>query len=299
MGAFDRIPDQKHAAAILQRAILADRVSHAWLFTGPSASDLQTLALAFAAALQCTDRSPSSGDACMMCKSCRQAMDGNHPDIRVWSHEKARTFSVGEVRSLVQDVSIRPFSSERKIYIVPDAHLMRQEAQNALLKTLEEPPEYVVLILLSQSADAMLETIRSRCQMVELAAKSTEYDPQLRMTAEDILAGISSWDVPQIRAAVRTLEEYKTSSDSFLSLFASWYRDVLYFKASMDPDNLLFPEHLTRIRTASKNMSYEGIQSVLDGIRTAAQRLSANVDFNLTMELLLLTMKDAAEGVSM
>lgn len=218
MGAFDKIPDQKRAAAILQRAILADRVSHAWLFTGPSATDLQTLALAFATTLQCTDRAPSVADACMQCKSCRQAIDGNHPDIRVWSHEKPKTFSVQEVRSLVQDVSIRPFSSERKVYIVPDAHLMRQEAQNALLKTLEEPPEYVVIILLAHTADAMLETIRSRCQMVELAAKDMEYDPELRKAAEEILLGISSWDLTQIRAAIQTLEEFKTDAARILSL---------------------------------------------------------------------------------
>ena len=267
MGAFDKIPDQKRAAAILQRAILADRVSHAWLFTGPSAADLQTLALAFATTLQCTDRAPSVADACMQCKSCRQAIDGNHPDIRVWSHEKPKTFSVQEVRSLVQDVSIRPFSSERKVYIVPDAHLMRQEAQNALLKTLEEPPEYVVIILLAHTADAMLETIRSRCQMVELAAKDMEYDPELRKAAEEILLGISSWDLTQIRAAI-----------------------------SMDPDGLLFPEQLDRIRAASGCMSFEGIQSVLDSIRESTLRLDANVNFGLTMELLLLTMKEAASA---
>jgi DNA polymerase-3 subunit delta' len=229
----------------------------------------------------------------MQCKSCRQAIDGTHPDIRVWSHEKPKTFSVQEVRSLVQDVSIRPFSSERKVYIVPDAHLMRQEAQNALLKTLEEPPEYVVIILLAHTADAMLETIRSRCQMVELAAKDMEYDPELRKTAEEILLGISSWDLTQIRAAIQTLEEFKTDAARILSLFASWYRDILYFKASMDPDGILNHEHLSEIRTLAGQTSYEGIQNVLESIQKARRRLLANVNFDLTMELLLLAMKDA------
>ena len=294
MGAFDKLSNQKRAAAVLQRAILADRVSHAWLLTGPSPSDLQALALAFAATLQCTERSPDTADACMMCRSCRQAIDSNHPDIRIWTHEKPKTFSVDEVRDLVADVSIRPFSSERKIYIVPDAHLMRAEAQNALLKTLEEPPEYIVILLLAPSADAMLETIRSRCQMVELAAKPEEYDPELRRIAEDILLQISSGSLTQIRSFIRLLEPYKLQADSLLLLFASWYRDILYFKASMDPDALLFPEHLSRIRSAAGSMSYEGIQSVLDNIRRASLRLRANVNFSLTMELLLLAMQEAA-----
>ena len=294
MGAFDKLPDQKRAAAVLQRAILADRVSHAWLLTGSSPSDLQALALAFATTLQCSERAPGTADACMMCRSCRQAIDSNHPDIRIWTHEKPKTFSVNEARDLVSDVSIRPFSSERKVYIVPDAHLMRADAQNTLLKTLEEPPEYVVILLLAQSADAMLETIRSRCQIVELAAKPVEYDPALRQIAENILLHISSWDLAQIRAVIKELEAYKVQADSLLGLFASWYRDVLYFKASMDPDTLLFPEYLSQIRSAAGSMSYEGIQSVLDNVCRALLRLRANVNFNLTMELLLLAMQDAA-----
>ena len=293
MGAFDQITSQKRAAAVLQRAILADRVSHAWLFCGPSSSDMQTLALAFAAALQCTQRPAGTADACMQCRSCRQAMDGNHPDIRVWTHEKAKTFSVDEARSLVADVSIRPYDSARKIYIVPDAHLMRSEAQNALLKTLEEPPEYVVILLLTKSADAMLETVRSRCQMVELAAGQTEYDPLLLQSAEDILLHVRAWDLPRIRLAVKDLQAWKLQADTVLELFERWVRDILYFKASRDPEGVLFQEHLAQIGSASERMSYESIQQVFDSVRRAGLRLRANVNFDLTMELLLLSMKEA------
>ena len=222
MGAFDQITNQRRAAAVLQRTILADRVSHAWLFCGPSASDMQALALAFAMTLQCTERPEDSADACMACRSCRQAMDGNHPDILLWNHEKAATFSVDEVRSLVQDVSIRPFGGGRKIYIVPDAHLMRPEAQNALLKTLEEPPEYVVILLLSQSADAMLETVRSRCQMVELAAGRAGYEPAIRRIAEDLLLQVPGLELPGIRTAVKELEPFRLQAGQILELFATY-----------------------------------------------------------------------------
>lgn len=296
MGAFDQINHQKRAASILQRAILTDRISHAWLFCGPSASDMRVLALAFAAAIQCTRRGPDVADACMECRSCRQAMDGNHPDILVWTHEKARTFSVGEVRALISDVSIRPFESDHKIYIVPDAHLMRDEAQNALLKTLEEPPEYVVLILLAHSADAMLETVRSRCQMVELAAGQVEYDPALRQTAEDVLVHIHAWDLPRISLAVTALSEYKAQVEDVLSIFAGWYRDVLYFKATMDPDGVRCSAYLSEIRTAAENLSYNEVQYILDSIRNAGRRFRANVNFDLTMELLMLSMKEPMTG---
>ena len=294
MGAFDRIAGQARAAGILQRAILADRVSHAWLLSGSSASDLLGMALAFAQTLQCTQKDPRTADACMQCRSCLQAMEGNHPDIRIWGHEKPTTFSVDEVRSLVSDVSIRPFSSDRKVYIVPDAHLMRAEAQNALLKTLEEPPDYIVILLLTHSTDAMLETVRSRCQLVELAAGQAQYDPLLRQNAERLFLQIRSLELVQIHAAIKELEPMKPQIGEVLELFASWYRDLLYFKATQDPDGLLFPEHLSQIQSDAGRMSYEGIQSVLDSIRKAYQRLAANVSFDLTMELLLLSMKDAA-----
>ena len=277
MGAFDRITGQARAAGILQRAILADRVSHAWLLSGSSASDLLGMALAFAQTLQCTQKDPRTADACMQCRSCLQAMEGNHPDIRIWGHEKPTTFSVDEVRSLVSDVSIRPFSSDRK-----------------LLKTLEEPPDYIVILLLTHSTDAMLETVRSRCQLVELAAGQAQYDPLLRQNAERLLLQIRSLELVQIHVAIKELEPMKPQIGEVLELFASWYRDLLYFKATQDPDGLLFPEHLSQIQSDAGRMSYEGIQSVLDSIRKAYQRLAANVSFDLTMELLLLSMKDAA-----
>ena len=293
MGVFDQINDQKRAAAILQRAVLTDRVSHAWLLCGPSAAGLLSLARAFAQTLQCTNRPEGSADACMHCKSCLQAAGGNHPDIRVWSHAKPKNYGIDEIRALVSDVSIRPFCSERKVYIVPDAHLMRVDAQNALLKTMEEPPEYAVILLLSQGEDAMLETIRSRCQTVVLADGEPEYDPELYKTAEDILLHIPSWDLTKIRSAIQSLDPYKTQAGSLLSLFTSWYRDLLYYKASTDPEGLLYSSHTEQIREASRSLSFEEIQHVLDSIHAAAAQLKANVKFELVMELLLLTMQDA------
>ena len=191
MTSFRNISGHKNAIAHLRRAILADRVSHAYLLCGDGGDDKLTLAQAFAQTLQCTtlerllhapalesddaglgarrpvrdlqdDReaiSLDAVDACGKCRSCIQAADGNQPDLITWTHEKPKTFSVEDARRLVADVQIRPFSSLRKIYIVPDAHLMNVEAQNTLLKTLEEPPEYVVLLLLCDSADMMLDLI--------------------------------------------------------------------------------------------------------------------------------------------
>ena len=103
--------------------------------------------------LQCEDREPD-GEACGRCHSCRQAMSGNQPDIIFIRHEKPNTISVEEIRTqLNNDIVIRPYSSKYKIYIVPHADKMSVQAQNALLKTIEEPPEYEVIILLTENAE--------------------------------------------------------------------------------------------------------------------------------------------------
>ncbi len=294
MGVFDQLTSQKRAAAVLQRSILADRVSHSWLFCGPSAADLKALALAFAQTLQCTGRDPGTADACMTCKSCLQAKDQNHPDIKVWSHKKPKTFKVDEIRELVADIYIRPYQSDRKVYIVPDANLLTPEGQNALLKTLEEPPEYVVIILLSNSADAMIETIRSRCQTIDLAGDGTDYDPALRSFALNIVKNVAGWDLVRIKAAVREMTEYRLQIESLLDIFTTWYRDILYFKAACREDGLLFADNLYEIRDASGSMSYAGLEAVTRDIRTALLRMKSNVNFELTMEMLLLSMHDHA-----
>ncbi|MDD6439725.1 MAG: DNA polymerase III subunit delta' C-terminal domain-containing protein, partial [Lachnospiraceae bacterium] len=254
----------------------------------------------------------------------------NQPDIMVWRYQKETSISVDDIRALVSDVQIKPYASRYKIYILPDAQKMTREAQNALLKTLEEPPEYAVIILLSTSRDAMLETILSRCVVLPLrpvdAAKVRSYlmdrhgvEPyqadicvafaqgnigravalatsenfySLLERAIQILTHVKEWDVSDIVVLIRDMDRGKDVVNDILDLFSIWYRDVLLFKATRDADGIIFREQIVQIREAAQKSSYDGIQRILDAIRTAKIRLKANVSFDLTMELLLLTMKE-------
>ena len=126
------------------------------------------LANLFSMSLKCQNRE-ENGDACGKCQSCRQAVSGNQPDIIRVTHEKPNTISVDDIREQVNnDIVIKPYSSKYKIYIIPDADMMSVQAQNALLKTIEEPPEYAVIMLLTENAEILLPTIRSRCVMIKL-----------------------------------------------------------------------------------------------------------------------------------
>ena len=206
--------------------------------------------------------------------------------------DAASNNGVDNIRQIREEVAYRPTEGHYKVYIIDEVHMLSTSAFNALLKTLEEPPEYVVLLLLCDSADMMLETIRSRCVMISLESAALTMPEESLRLAMSILLNIHEWTMPEILGAVRELSGNKLMITEFLDLFTSWYRDVLYFKATGDADGILHEEYVQEIRRASAHSSYEGIQNILDALHTAGVRLKANVNFELTIELLLLSMKE-------
>ena len=168
MSSFKDVVGHKNIIKYISSAVQADAVSHAYILNGERGSGKRLLANLFAMSLQCQNRA-EDGEACGKCQSCKQAQSGNQPDIIKVTHEKPNTISVDDIRTQVNnDIVIKPYSSKYKIYIIPEADLMSAQAQNALLKTIEEPPEYAVIMLLTENAEALLPTIRSRCVMMKL-----------------------------------------------------------------------------------------------------------------------------------
>ena len=166
MAGFSEIIGHEQIIEHLQNAIRLNKVSHAYILDGEEGSGKMLLASAFAQTLQCEQ---GGTEPCGKCHSCIQAESRNQPDIIRVTHEKPNTISVDDIREQVNnDVVIKPYSSKYKIYIIADADMMSVQAQNALLKTLEEPPQYAVIMLLTENAEALLPTIRSRCVMMKL-----------------------------------------------------------------------------------------------------------------------------------
>lgn len=168
---FSEIIGQEHLKEHLSGAIERQKVSHAYIISGEPGSGKKTLAEAFAANLLCQNR---HGDACGQCTSCHKLMHHNHPDLIYVTHEKTQ-ITVDDIRRQVAgDVEIRPYESERKIYLIDEAEKMNREAQNALLKTIEEPPDYAVLILLTANTGSLLPTILSRCITLNICPLTDE-----------------------------------------------------------------------------------------------------------------------------
>lgn len=309
-------------------SIEMDRVSHAYIISGETGSGKKALARAFAATLQCET---GTGVACETCQSCLQVISGNHPDIITVSHEKANVITVDEIREqLVDSITTKPYKSKYKIYIVPDAQLLNAQAQNAILKTIEEPPEYGIILLLTNNLDRLLSTIRSRCMVLETRpvrerdvleyltdkmglshekayfcldfaqgnlgkairlAENDEY-AAAKESVVDMLKRIPDMDDEDLTRALSEVDKFKLSLDDYMDLMVLWYRDILMLKVRGDVDKLLFKEEYFTLARQASILSYRAIEKKIAAIETAEQRIDLNANFDVVMGLLLATLKE-------
>lgn len=148
----------------LARSLRRGHISHFYLISGPAGSGRHTLARLLAAAILC--REPDA--PCLQCRVCRKVLDGNHPDFITVDDPEKKTVPVDLIRQARADIFVRPNESDHKIYLFPRAQDMGLPGQNALLKVLEEPPEYGVFLLITDNPERLLPTVRSRCVELEL-----------------------------------------------------------------------------------------------------------------------------------
>ena len=160
---FTQIMGHEKAIETLKREITNNTISHSYIFEGEEGLGKKQVALSFAKTLLCKEQNQ---DPCNKCTSCTKFESGNHPDLFIIEPEKG-LIKKGIVEELIKKVSTAPFESLRKVFIIDDSHLMNKEGMNALLKTLEEPPEYINIILITANVNQMLPTILSRCQRLK------------------------------------------------------------------------------------------------------------------------------------
>ena len=302
MGSFKDVVGHKDILKYISSAVENNRVSHAYILNGERGSGKKMLANLFAMTLLCET---GDNEPCGKCHSCKQALSGNHPDIIRVTHEKPATIGVEDIRTGVNDdIIIKPYSSDWKIYIISEAEKMTVQAQNALLKTLEEPPAYAVIILLTSNIDSMLSTILSRCVVLNMKpvkdeiikkylmeeihvpdykadvctafargnlgkakalAASEEFD-NIKTEAVSLLKYIHDMEITDIMSAIKKINDYKIDINDYLDILSVWYRDVLLFKATNDANQLIFKDELLYINNIANQSAYEGIEFILDSL---------------------------------
>lgn len=328
MAGFQEILGHEQIIEHFKNAITMDKVSHAYILNGPDLSGKRMLAEAFAMTLQCEKKGT---EPCMECHSCKQAIGRNQPDIIYLQHEKPNTISVDDIRTQINnDIVVKPYSSPYKIYIIDEAEKMNVQAQNALLKTIEEPPKYAIILLLTTNAETFLPTILSRCirldfkvvsdekikaylmQKYEIpdykadvcvafaqgnvgkAVKLAESDDfnEIKNAAIQLIKRLDDIELYEMTAAIKQIGEYKLQINDYFDFIMIWYRDVLLYKATADANKLIFKEEIYDIKKEAAKSSYSGIEEILKALEKAKVRLNANVNFDLVIELLLLTIKE-------
>ena len=328
MGSFKDVVGHKDILKYISSAVENNRVSHAYILNGERGSGKKMLANLFAMTLLCET---GDNEPCGKCHSCKQAESGNHPDIIRVTHEKPNSISVDDIRTQVNNtVDIKPYQGPYKVYIIPQADMMTPQAQNAILKTIEEPPSYAVFLLLTENAETLLPTINSRCVMLKLRnikdtlikkylmenleipdykadmctafaqgnmgraimLANSDHFNEIREEAVQLLKHIKEMELNEIVAAVKNISVYKLEITDYLDIIMIWYRDVLLYKATKEIDKVVFKDQLQSIKEQARKSSYEGIELILESLEKAKARLKANVNFDLVMELLFLTIKE-------
>lgn len=181
---FASFTEQEDAIELLQRSLARQRLGHAYLFSGDDLEHLELVARTLAKTLNCHDRRqsknvPGAPDSCDQCLSCRKIDASNHPDVQwVRPESKSRVITIDQIRDLMQTIFLKPTEAEYKVAVIVAADRLNAQAANAFLKTLEEPPQRSVLILLSTEPGRILETILSRCLRLSFSAESERFQDE-------------------------------------------------------------------------------------------------------------------------
>ena len=328
LASFKDVVGHEQIIEHLSNSLKNNKVSHAYIFCGEDGTGKNMLAKLFAKALQCE---AGYGDSCGMCRSCKQVESGNQPDIRWVTHEKPASIGVDEIREQVNnDIAIKPYSSKYKIYIIDEAEKMTPQAQNALLKTIEEPPAYGLVMLLTNNASMLLPTIRSRCVTLNMKAIASDKiqehliktceipDYKARICASfaqgnlgkaikmatspdfnelhesvlNLVKNVDDMDIYVVMDAIKKLSEHKAEIYDIIDMMMVWYRDILMLKLTNDPNLLIYPEEYSALSKRASKSTFEGLDNIIRAMETAKVRLKANVNFDTALEMMLLTIKE-------
>jgi DNA polymerase-3 subunit delta' len=329
---FADVLDQHHAIGLLRAALRSGRVHHAYLFAGPAGTGRSETAAAFAQALQCERYRE---DSCGACEPCRKVAADVHPDVRWVRPLEGRTsIGIDQVREVRRDAAYGPHEGRWKVFVFCPADSMLAEAQNSLLKLLEEPPDRVVFVLVVESPQALLPTVVSRCQMVRFnlvpisqiehalrvqfgvepararvlaalsagrAARAAAWsrDPTALQDRDAVVDHLVRAEREGLLAALQACEflaQDRSRLAERLEVAALWYRDLLVWRETRDPALLVNVDRRAEVEALAESLDERALRRRLEALEEARWAVRRNVSPRLALEATFLRF-DAGETV--
>lgn len=293
---------QRRLAALLARSVARDALPPSLIFSGPVGAGMREMAIAVAQSLNCLTPTGEGDarDACGTCTACTRIARGVHPDVVVVDPGDSGSIKVDQIRDVIDRAGFRPFEGRRRVVIVDDADAMAGGAQNALLKTLEEPPPSSVFILVTTRPDMLLPTVQSRCPRLRFQAAEREpVDEDAREIARDVLAQAAATDDAgrRIEAAKDLLAKTgaggRTDRDqlaSHLHAMAALLRDIEVLSTGANAEMLANADVRPDLDRLAKSFGGDRGVRAFTAVDTALAALDRNAGVKVVADWLVLNL---------
>jgi DNA polymerase III subunit delta' len=328
---FNSIIGQPVLVGSLRRAVQENMVANGYIFCGPKGSGKSLAAAVFARALNC--RAEGQDKPCGSCNSCRKFESDNHPNIEIIKPTGA-SIKIKQIREIISKVSKKPFESGYMVVIMDEADKMTQDAQDAFLKTLEEPPANTIFILLVQNNNALLPTVLSRCQVFYMRKVSTQqietylsenynYDKEqisfaavsangiigraaevlsnkelqdIRRLYVSLTTKIANNSYTELSAAAGELIENREAAERLLDFMLSWYRDILISKQDCEKQILVNSDNADVIVRQAEKLDENKLNRIIDAIKRTISYINHNVGTKNSIDSMLLNIMEVYNG---
>ena len=319
---FKEIIGHERQIENLKNAINNNSISHSYLFEGEEGLGKKKTALAFSKTLLCKEE---KDHPCNTCSSCIKFDSGNHPDFKIIAPNKKGTIVIEEIEKIINAVSTSPFEGKRKVFIIDDSHTMNMEGMNTLLKTLEEPPSFMNIILVTSISNKLLPTILSRCQRIrfypvdklkimKLLREKESLDEDRSAFIADFTKGsigksieiasseeffnrrdeviriidnILNGDGTKALASVKFFNDNKDDIHGILDIMLYWFRDLLIYK-EVGQRSLIINKDKLEILSKQSSIDFNRINGIIEKIEETRVNINNNVNFALSIETMLL-----------
>lgn len=322
---FTQVLGHENIIKNLQNAIKNQQLSHSYLFEGEESIGKRMVALSFAKTLLCKEQKL---DPCNNCNSCLKFDNFNHPDLKLVETEKD-LIKKKEIDNIIQNINIAPLESSRRVIIIDDSHKIGMEGQNTLLKTLEEPPSYINIILITSNSNKLIPTILSRCERIKFHSVESEKIEKLLISKYDktkeeskFIAHFTKGSVGQAIRLSKTQEFFekrdevlkivdsivkgdkfkifnsidfflnnKDDYEEILDIIIYWFRDLSLYKELGDTELLVNKDKVSLL--SSQSFLKEGhINDIMNKVMDTKKDIQRNVNYQLTIETMLLSMQE-------